>query len=80
MRAIERNPKQPDFNRYEMLARHMEVGSIARMPNVTKHVAEEQRQDAQVLKQQRLAREETEALTKNDNKKQKGKGDPKGDD
>ena len=53
----------------------MEVGSIARMPNVTKYVAEEQRQDAQVLNQQRLAREETEALSK----KKKGKGEGKGE-
>lgn len=63
--AIRKDPKAPS---YESLGPYMEHASdssgIMKVPKFIKHVAEQNRDDANVLKQQRFAKEESEASRK----------------
>ena len=76
-RAVRRNPRSPDFDTLSEYMKHAadSSGSVT-APVFEKHVAERQRDEAQVMKQNRLASEEAHA----DEKRRKPtKGAGKGD-
>ena len=77
-RAIKRNARAPDFEGLESyLSNALDPQGGVVSPDFEKHVAELQRNEATILKQQRLAHEEAEAATAK--KKKDGKGDGKAD-
>ena len=71
-KAVRRNPRSPDFENLTEYMRHAAdaTGTVS-APVFDRHVADRQRDEAQVMKQTRLAREENDA----DEKRKKG---PKG--
>ena len=77
-RAVKRNPRSPDFDGLEcFMPNALDVQGGIVTSEFEKHMSELQRSEAQIMKQQRLAREETEAL-ETKKKKDKGKGGGKG--
>eukprot|EP00974_Lingulodinium_polyedra_P087629 8494473-Lingulodinium_polyedra.AAC.1 len=72
--AVRRNPKQPDFEGLDVLVATGldELGGVTTR-RFTEWVAEQQKSEAVVLKQNRLWREERDADRKK--KKDKGQGD-----
>ena len=75
--AVRRNPNAPDFEGLDAYMRHMADGTgQLRAPKFGQHIAALMKEEAVVLKQTRLAREE--AVEDKTQKKPKGKG--KGDD
>ena len=74
MRAVRANQKSPSFEGLESYLLHQTgLGGESRTSEFDSHIASIQRADAQVLKQQRLAREEAEAQATWQAKKGKGK-------
>lgn len=75
IRGLRRNGKAPDFSGLSGYLAHLgDTGGAVHTPMFDKHIADLQRDDAQYLKQMRLAREEAEheATRKNKNKKNQG--------
>ena len=74
-RAVRRNARAPDFSGLTAYSDRLGVsGAGVRTPAFSQYVAEDQRTEAQILKQSRLAREESEA----DSKRHKEKPDRQG--
>ena len=72
-RAVRRNPRAPDFEGLDAYMEHMvEGGRGLPLADFEKHISEVQKADAQIMKQARLAREESEA----DAKRRSGGGQP----
>ena len=63
--AVRKNPKAPSFTGLEAFLSHSfdELGGVI-TPDFTKHIADEQRAEAQVMKQHRLWQEEQDAAEK----------------
>ena len=86
MRAVTKNPRQADYGGLDGYLRRMpDAGGMIRTPAADKHLAEELRSEAQVMKQNRLHVEETTARDRaggggGDNNKKKKKGEGKGKD
>ena len=61
-KAVRRNPRSPDFENLTEYMRHAAdaTGTVS-APVFDRHVADRQRDEAQVMKQTRLAREENDA-------------------
>ena len=80
-RAVQRNPRSPEFDGLEEYMRHAADSSGAAFtPGFDRHIAERQKTESQILKQHRLQREELE----HENKHRKnwdggGRGSPKGE-
>ena len=66
MKAARRNPKSPDFDTLEPYTRHMGPmgGGALRTPTFGKFVTEVQKNEAFIMKQGRLMKEETDAVAK----------------
>lgn len=65
LKAIRKNPKNPDFEGLDLFLRHMEGGTATtRTPKFDKFLSETQKTEAAVSKQIRLAREEEDARRK----------------
>ena len=72
-RALKRNPKAPDYDGLDTYLRHMQgAGGEIRAVKFEAHVAAENRDTAQIMKQNRLQKEEQEA----EEKRRRGKNDP----
>ena len=75
-KAIKRNPKAPDFEGLSEYTRHCSDAVHAlTTPEFDKHVAEKQKQDSWIMKNQRLQREESEQCEKNRQTRKRGKND-----
>ena len=69
-RAVQKSPKSPEFLGLELYTRHMaEIATSAHTPSFDKFVATTLKDESLVMKQTRIAREETEADDKNKKKK-----------
>ena len=69
-RAVQKSQKSPEFMGLEIYTRHMaEITTSAHTPSFDKFVATTLKDESLVMKQTRLAREETEADDKNKKKK-----------
>jgi hypothetical protein len=69
-RAVKRNPKSPDFSGLECFVTHtLDHTAGLTTTDFDKYISEVQRAEAQVMKQQRLQREETDAHSKRKNQK-----------
>ena len=80
-RAVKRNPRTPDFDGLDcFMSNALDVQGGIVTSEFEKHMSDVQRSEAQIMKQQRLAREETEALDKRKkhDKHDKGKGGGRG--
>ena len=78
-RAVKRNPRAPDFEGLEMfLANGFDATGGVTTRDFDKYIAETQRNDAVIMKQSRLWREEHHADVKS-KKETKGKGKDKGE-
>ena len=76
-RAVRRNPRAPDYEGLGAYGEHIVDGSTgAPTADFDRHVTEQQRTEALVLKQMRLVQEEAEAGSKR--KKDGGDGGKKG--
>ena len=76
--ATEKDPKHPDYGGLgALLSGSVEDKGRIAVPKFTKYIAERQQQHAQILKQNRVLREEKAAEAKR--RKGKGKGKGKGD-
>ena len=65
MKAVRKNPKTPDYDQLDHYMDHVtELVTTARWGKFDKHVADIRKDEAVVMKGERLAREETEAETK----------------
>ena len=75
-KAIQRIPKAPDFEGLSEYTRHCadSVHSLT-TPEFDKHVAEKQKQDSWIMKNQRLQREESEMVEKARRGRKGGKND-----
>ena len=75
-KAIKRNPKAPDFEGLSEYTRHCsDVVHALTTPEFDKHVAEKQKQDSWIMKNQRSQREESEQCEKNRQTRKRGKND-----
>ena len=75
LRAVKRNPRAPSFEGLDAYMEHMDSATGAvRAPEFEKHVMEQQKAEAFVLKQQRLMRDEEEADRKRSNAGGGGEG------
>ena len=78
-RAVRANARSPDFRGLDAYMRHMpDASGLAYTPLFDQYITTEQRTDAQIMKQQRMQKEEEDLADKDKNKKQpkgKGKGD-----
>ena len=75
-KAIKRSPKSPDFDGLGDYMRHAADASQAlQTPEFDKHVAEKQKQDSWIMKNQRLQREESEMVEKARRGRKGGKND-----
>ena len=73
-KAIKKSPQNPDFVGLEPFMKHTtEATGVAASPSFDRHVAETLKAEAQVMKQMRLSREETEADSK---RKREDRGQP----
>ena len=69
-RAVQKSPKSPEFLGLELYTGHMaEIATSAHTPSFDKFVATTLKDESLVMKQTRIAREETEADDKNKKKK-----------
>ena len=74
--AIRRDPKSPNYEGLEPYMAHAaDTSGVVRAPKFEKFVAERNRDTSTVLKQMRLAKEETEARGKDKGNKNKGTKD-----
>ena len=78
LRAVKRNPGLPSFEGLDIQIEHMDASSgLLSAPAFEKHVMEQQRVEAFIMKQSRLMREEEAADRKKTNPGG-GPSDPKG--
>ena len=74
-RAVQRNPKAPDFTGLDVIMEgHVDTSGAAVTHTFDTWVADQQRAKAQIAKQGRLLREEWEHEAKRHSNKDKGKG------
>lgn len=77
-KAVRKNHRQPEFDGLEMYMKHLaDAGLGAQAPVFETHMAEQMKAEAQVLKQSRMAREETAALQKEKGPRADAKPKPK---
>ena len=74
-RAVRKNPRNPEFDGLESFMMHMPSSAgVAHAPKFDKYIAEEQKTQAQILKQQRMQKEEVDADADRRQKKDKNNG------
>ena len=79
-RAVKRNSRAPDFEGLDgYLSNTLDPLGGVLCPEFEKHISELQKTASAILKQQRLAREEAEAVASRKKKDKDGKGGGKGD-
>ena len=77
-RAVRKNAAAPDFEGLDFYSRHCaDITGVVRTPTFDRFVSDLQKAEAQVLKQQRLSREEIEASEKTRKSKRTGGKDKK---